>query len=104
MLHASGIIHQAKLDNNFDDMQQFHQLKLSAFSIFQKIEDTEGQAEVIFLWAMLLIMDQSSDHRGKAISGSPQANSFEPSAFRDNFGSITSDGKNGLANMLVGHK
>jgi hypothetical protein len=24
MLHASAIIHQSKLDNNFDDMQQFY--------------------------------------------------------------------------------
>ena len=41
------------------------------------------QAEVIFLWAMLLIMDPSAD-RGKAISGSPQANVFDKNAFREN--------------------
>lgn len=45
-------------------------------------------------------MDPSSD-RGKVISGSPQANIFDPNSFRDNYGSLTSDTNTALADMLM---
>ena len=59
MTHASCIIHQAQLDLSLVDLRQFHELKLSALTIFERIDDLEGLGEVFFLQAMLLIIDPS---------------------------------------------
>ncbi len=60
LLEASTCIYSAYTDNDFDDLSEFTRKKLSAFSIFEQIDDMEGKGETYFLWAIAIIMKESS--------------------------------------------
>lgn len=55
LLHATNIVHLAKSDGDFNNMDYFHELKQEAFQIFYKIGDTEGQANAYLIWAIMLL-------------------------------------------------
>ena len=57
LLHASNIVHLAKSDKNFDNMDYFHEYKQQAYTIFIQIGDYEGQADTYFLWAIMLLFE-----------------------------------------------
>ena len=63
LLHASGIVHMAKLDCNFDNMELFHEYRQNAYRIFSRIPDTEGQADAYFLWAIMLLFEKENDQK-----------------------------------------
>ena len=65
LLEASTCIYSAYTDNNFDDLSKFTSKKLSAFSIFEQIDDNEGKGETYFLWAIAIIMKESSQTKKK---------------------------------------
>ena len=70
---------------------------MSAFRIFEKLEDVENQGEVYYLWAMLLIMAPGSDHKYLGYT-SPQ--SFEPGTRVDTYGSLVSESALGFGSGL----
>ena len=105
LLHASGASHMARKDNNFDNLDFFHELKLNAFNIFSRLNDYEGMADCYFLWAMMSIMDTSPTSakfiRRSPISPSAAGSAFDLSAgMREVVGSVTSDGGGKNAELI----
>ena len=95
------MIHQARQDNNFDDLSLFHEKKLAAFKTFRELGDLEGQADVYFSWAIALILNPNVS-TGQRDSANQPVTSFDPTLRRDRESQSLTDDID-IQRLLRGH-